>query len=254
MGATQTSKPRVSMPGWIREVFVDRGDVVRRGQLLAQIAAESDEAQLALARLRARNDAPVLSAEQKAECARRRAERIGRLRSTQAASEREHDEAMTEARVAVLALQDARMSLAVAEAEVRRAEEVVAQRRILGPLDGVVVERNLSAGEYLHEQVHLMTLAQIDPLHVEIYLPVACSGQVREGDAAIVMPEAPDGGRHSAQVVVVDRVIDAASGNLRRPASVAQTGSRSPGEIALSDPLRGDSSMSFGSLSKSHEP
>jgi RND family efflux transporter MFP subunit len=212
MDAAQRVKLGASATGLIRAVHVNRGDIVRRGQPLAQLAAEVDEANAALARIRATNDAPVASAEQRAEHARRRAARLERLRATNAVSEREYDEAATDARVATLALRDAQMNLEAARAELLRAEEQVAQRRILSPVDGIVVERHLAAGEYLHEQAQLLTLAQIDPIHVEVYLPVAYFGQVRPGDTARVLPEAPVGGDHPARVIVVDRVVDAASG------------------------------------------
>ncbi len=212
MDSAQRVKLGASVSGLIREVLVTRGDVIRRGQPVAQLAAEVEEANLVLARVRAANDAPVLSAEQRAEHARRRAERLARLRTSSAFNERDYDEAATDARVAALALRDAQMNLEAARAELLRAEELVAQRRILSPLDGVVVERHLGAGEYLHDQAQLLTVAQIDPLHVEVYLPVAFFGQVRPGDSAAVMPESPVGGRHVARVSVVDRVVDAASG------------------------------------------
>ncbi|WP_270935661.1 efflux RND transporter periplasmic adaptor subunit [Falsiroseomonas oryzae] len=212
MDAAQRVKLGASVTGLIRAVNVNRGDVVRRGQVLAQLASEVEEANAALARVRARNDSPVASAEQRAEYARRRAGRLERLRATNAVSEREYDEAATEARVAALTLRDAQMNLEAARAELLRAEEQVAQRQILSPIDGIVVERHLSGGEYLHEQAQLLTLAQIDPLHVEVYLPVAFFGQIATGDVATVMPEAPVGGQYRARVSVVDRVMDAASG------------------------------------------
>jgi RND family efflux transporter MFP subunit len=212
MDAAQRVKLGASVTGLIRSVHVGRGDVVRRGDVVAQLASEVEEANLALARVRAENDAPVASAEQRAEYAERRAGRLQRLRASAAVSEREYDEAATEARVAALTLRDARMNLEAARAELLRAEEQVAQRRILSPVDGIVVERHLSGGEYMHEQAQLLTLAQIDPIHVEVFLPVAYFGQVSPGDIATVLPEAPVGGHHAAQVSVVDRVMDAASG------------------------------------------
>ncbi|WP_372619161.1 efflux RND transporter periplasmic adaptor subunit [Falsiroseomonas sp.] len=212
MDAAQRVKLGASVTGLIRAVHVARGDIVRRGQVVAQLASEVEEANAALARVRARNDAPVASAELRAEHAQRRAGRLERLRASQAVSERDYDEAATEARVAALALRDARMNLEAAQAELLRAEEQVGQRQIVSPLDGIVVERHLAAGEYMHEQAQLLTLAQIDPIHVEVYLPVAYFGQIAPGDGATVMPEAPVGGAHLARVSVVDRVMDAASG------------------------------------------
>ncbi len=210
--AAQRIKLGAPVPGLIREVLVARGDVVRRGQVVARLAAEVEEATAALARVRAQNDAPVASAELRAEYTRRRAQRLERLRATQAVSEREYDEALTEARVAAVAVRDAQMNLAAARAELLRAEEQVAQRRILSPLDGVVADRHLGPGEHLHEQAQILTVAQIHPLHVEVYLPAAHLRRVAVGQRAVVVPEEPVGGRHEARVQVVDQVLDAASG------------------------------------------
>jgi len=212
MDAAQRIKLGAPIPGLIREVLVARGDVVRRGQVVARLAAEVEEANAALARVRALNDAPLASAELRADYTRRRAQRLERLRATQAVSEREYDEALTEARVAAVAVRDAQMNLEAARAELRRAEEQVAQRRVLSPLDGVVAERHLGPGEHLHEQAQILTVAQIDPLHVEVYLPAAFLRRVAVGQRAVVLPEEPVGGRHEARVQVVDQVLDAASG------------------------------------------
>ena len=51
----------------------------------------------------------------------------------------------------------------------------------------------------------------IDPLRVEVILPSAFYGTIAEGQRAAVEPEFGDT-VHIAQVEIVDRVIDAASG------------------------------------------
>ena len=58
----------------------------------------------------------------------------------------------------------------------------------------------------------LLKIASIDPLNVEIIAPVALFGKIKEGMKAIVKPEEPIGGKHTAKVVIVDLVLDAASG------------------------------------------
>jgi multidrug efflux pump subunit AcrA (membrane-fusion protein) len=57
-----------------------------------------------------------------------------------------------------------------------------------------------------------MRLAQIDPLNVEVILPVSQLLSIKVGMRAKVIPEAPIGGQYSAEVKIVDKVIDAASG------------------------------------------
>jgi multidrug efflux pump subunit AcrA (membrane-fusion protein) len=89
---------------------------------------------------------------------------------------------------------------------------VVEQHQIRSPIEGVVVETLLRPGEFRDDQSPIMTLAQIDPLRVEVFVPAEFYGRVGIGDEAEVQPEAPIGGAYRARVEVVDRVLDAASG------------------------------------------
>lgn len=211
MTAASRVKLGAQIAGVLRRVNVDRGDVVKAGQLLAELASEVEQAQLQLARVRAENDTAVRSNEAKLELARNRLARMTRLRASNATTEKEFDEAQAGFRVAEMELRDATFHQRIAAAELRRAQEQVAQRQIVSPSDGVIVERNLSPGEYVTDQSQVFSLARIDVLHVEVYVPVAYLGQVLVGGKATVVPEAPVGGRHAAQVMVVDNVIDASS-------------------------------------------
>ena len=56
-----------------------------------------------------------------------------------------------------------------------------------------------------------MTIAQMDPLHVEVNVPIGAFGKIKPGMTAEVRPEAPVGGVYVAKVSVVDTVFDAAS-------------------------------------------
>lgn len=58
----------------------------------------------------------------------------------------------------------------------------------------------------------ILTVAQIDPLNVEVIVSVEKFGSIAVGAEAIILPEEPIGGEYSAKVVIVDLVIDAASG------------------------------------------
>ncbi len=59
-----------------------------------------------------------------------------------------------------------------------------------------------------------MTIAQIDPLNVEAFLPLSEFGRVRPGMPAEVYPEDPIGGKYDAVVMIADRVFDAASATI----------------------------------------
>jgi len=58
-------------------------------------------------------------------------------------------------------------------------------------------------------------LAQIDPLRVEVVVPISQFGRIQRGQAAMVYPEAAIGGEFESTVTIVDPVLDAASGTFR---------------------------------------
>jgi RND family efflux transporter MFP subunit len=209
-----TLKLGTAVPGLISEVLVDRGSVVKKGDVVARLESAVEEAALSLAQARAENEATVRSKRAKLEFQKRKEERFKQLRRNDTVSFATADEAETAARVAEHELEEAEVSLRLSGLEATRAREVLNQKTIRSPIDGVVVERKLGAGEYAFDQAHLMTVAQIDPLNVEVFVPLTQFGKIRLGLTAEVRPEQPVGGRYTATVTVVDQVFDAASGTI----------------------------------------
>ncbi len=202
------------VPGLLSDVLVDRGAVVKKGEIVARLESGVEQAALELAKARAEDDSTVRSGRAKVEFQRRKAERATELRKNDNIPVSTADEAVTGARVAESELDQAEVSLSLARLELTRANEVLKQRTIRSPIDGVVVERTLGPGEYVFDQAHLITVAQIDPLNVEVSLPLTEFGKIRAGMQAEVYPEEPVGSRYGATVTVVDHVFDAASGTI----------------------------------------
>lgn len=207
-----TSKVSAAVPGIISEVLVDRGDIVQAGQLIAKLEASVEEAAVEVARVRADNDMQTQSTLTRAEFLRKKSSRLEKLRPNNTVSEAAYDEAIAEAVVAEFNAREARSNLELARVELRRAKSQLNQRHVRSPVSGVVVERVLSPGEYRNEQSHILTIAQIDVLNVEVYVPITHFGQVRVGSRATVTPEDPVGGKYTATVTMLDRVLDSASG------------------------------------------
>jgi RND family efflux transporter MFP subunit len=203
-----------SVPGLLSEVLVDRGTIVKKGDVVARLESGVEQAAVLLAKARAENDATVRSNVAKLEFQRRKDERARQLRKNDTVSFAVADEAETSARVAEQELEEAKVNLALAGLELARANELLKQRTIRSPIDGIVVERTLGPGEYAFDQSHLLTVSQIDPLLVEVYVPLSQFGKIRVGASAEVYPEIPVGGQHTALVTVVDQVFDAASGTI----------------------------------------
>lgn len=198
----------------IESINVKRGDLVTRGQVVATLASGPERATLALAQSRAQALGEIKAAETRVDISRKKAQRADELFKQNFISANARDEAQAEFQLATEELRRARENQQVNELEARRAGEVVAMRTIRSPLTGVVVEVLLRPGEFgaITFKDPIMRLAEIDPLHVEVVLPVSMYGKIRPGQHASVMPEPPVGGRYETKVGVVDRVVDAASG------------------------------------------
>jgi membrane fusion protein (multidrug efflux system) len=122
-----------------------------------------------------------------------------------------HDEAVTEKNLVVLALAKAELEHQMAQVDLEQARARFDRHSIRSPIDGVVSGVTIRPGEYVYEQTPLMTITQIDPLYVKVFVPVRHYRQVLVGTSAEVVPEEPIGGVYKAKVTVVDRVFDTAS-------------------------------------------
>ncbi|MFC4277035.1 HlyD family efflux transporter periplasmic adaptor subunit [Achromobacter aloeverae] len=207
----------------VREVRVEEGDKVKAGQVLAvldtrtlalqlaQVRAQADAQQEALARLRngtrpeevEQSQAQVGAAEAQTELA---AQQLRRLRGVAAdthgrgVSKQDIDNAVAQLRVAQANLEDRRKSLklarigprqediAQAQASLRAAEAQAAllQHQIdLGqltaPRDGIVRARLLEPGDMASPQRPVYTLALTDPKWVRAYVNETQLGFVRGG-------------------------------------------------------------------------
>ncbi|HKM70277.1 MAG TPA: efflux RND transporter periplasmic adaptor subunit [Stellaceae bacterium] len=203
-----------SVPGLISEVLVDRGAIVKKGDVVARLDSSVEEASLTLAQARATNDSAVRSGRAKLDFQKRKAERTTELRKNDNIAISTAEEAETAAKVADGELHEAEVNLQLAQLELVRTRELLKQRTIRSPIDGIVVERTLGPGEYVFDQAHLLTVAQIDPLNVEVFVPLTQFGRIHPGMPAEVYPEDPVGGSYAATVTVVDQVFDAASATI----------------------------------------
>jgi len=212
--ARQQVEIRSPVEAVIESVQVQRGDLVRKGQVIATLESGPERAALELARSRATMQGELKAAEARMELAQKKMLRAEELYKQNFVSVNARDEAEAEFRFSTEQMRQARENQKLAELEVQRSIEVLAMRTIKSPFSGVVVDVLQKPGEFSSTNLKdpIVKLAEVDPLYVEVILPVALYGRIKVGAQAVVLPEQPVGGRYSATVRVVDRVIDAASG------------------------------------------
>jgi RND family efflux transporter MFP subunit len=206
---------RSSAEGLLQRVTVQRGDPVRKGQVLAELQSHAESLAVESAAHRAQMEGPILAAQNRIAYATRKLWRAEELQKRNMVSAQARDEAETELRLAQSELQVAQENQALARLEHQRAVAQLAMRKMVSPFNGVVVDRMLNPGDLAEAgtgRKPVLKLAQIDRLRVDIVLPSALGGKVKPGAQVVVV--AHGGMRHDATVRLVDKVVDAASGTL----------------------------------------
>lgn len=178
-------KSKVS--GEIRGVYVEEGQVVKKGDLLYDIVdteyarqVEAEQVALRTAQLQAEN----------AEVDRQRKEQALATRGISAA---EYDQAKRQVDLAKVNIQGVRVQL-------RSSQDQLAYTKITSPIDGVVIARNVEPGEVVTAGVtslvngeSQLTIAQIDKLTLEIDLNQVDVAKVKVAQEARILLDAYPG-------------------------------------------------------------
>lgn len=198
--------------GLLASVKVGRGDEVKRGDELARLDSTVEEANVALATAQANARESLESQRTRVELAQANLDRSLRLVKSGAVTQSKIDELQAIVAIARRDLVTEELRLRLAAIELERQKSLLSRQSIKSPIDGVVVEQSLRAGEFVRQDSAIMTIAQTDPLHVEAYVPTTLWGKITKGSRGTVTLDHPADTRIDAEVTVVDRIFDAASG------------------------------------------
>jgi RND family efflux transporter MFP subunit len=161
------------LSGYVRQVRVERGERVQRGQILATI--ESPESQREVAA--AAHDANV---------ARLNAERAEKLAPSGVVAQQDRDNAVARSRIA--------------GANLQRARDLFAYTVVRAPFDGVVTARYVDPGALVpaatgatQAALPIADIADVDTLRIFVYVGQDTAPFVRAGDAVTIwQDEMPD--------------------------------------------------------------
>jgi membrane fusion protein, heavy metal efflux system len=230
--------------GVLATVAVERGDTVRRGTVVATLRREVERANLSAASQRSEVQAELRAARAAAELARSKLVRAEDLRRQNFISEVAVEQARSEAEVAHRRVDAVREQQRAAASDTETARSQFAQRELAATIDGVVVERYLHPGERVDDKP-ILRLARLDPLRVELVLPLSDLGRLKAGDTVHLKPDYPGAPRKAATVERVDKIVDAASRtfrarlNLPNPDHAILAGVRCLPEWAAATPTAG---------------
>jgi RND family efflux transporter MFP subunit len=183
--------------GYVAKRYVDIGDRVTTGQVLAEIAAQELDHQIAQAQATlAQNHAALNQAQANREIANVTWGRDSKLLDKGWVTKQQGD---TER----LNLQAQEAAVKVAEANIRAQEaqlEVLLQhkayQRVVAPFDGVVTQRNIDNGSLVQADaaggMPMFTVMHSDVIRIQLYVPQDQAFGLQKGVGAIVrVPEMP---------------------------------------------------------------
>ncbi|MGB5325867.1 MAG: efflux RND transporter periplasmic adaptor subunit, partial [Pseudomonadales bacterium] len=200
-----------SVPGLIEAINVDRSDLITAGDILAKLESSVETAALQKARAQAHTNASIKLREETLKLGKITESRNAELLSMSAISKQDMEQLQTESRIAELQVEQEKHNKRVAQLEYQRSRAALDRLTIRSPIDGVITDRFKAVGEYVEDEP-VIRIAKLNPLYVEVVVPVDHLGAISAGMKAEVAPSA--NGLHSylATVERVDRVADAASG------------------------------------------
>lgn len=211
---TQSAEVAATASGVLDTVLVDRGAVVRKGQVLATLHSDVEKAAYEAARARAASESEVSALDAARDLAKTRMRRMHALSQLDYGGRLELETAAAEFEIADHRLQQAREALTVARRDEELSRAQLEQRRVRSPIDGIVADRLLNPGERVDGRP-IFRLMTLDRLRVEVVVPASRFGRIRPGMEARVTAESVDTPEVDAKVVQVDRFVDAASGTFR---------------------------------------
>lgn len=197
--------------GVISQIAIDRNDFVKRGDVIAVLDDTVEQASVELADKQASIVSEIELCDVNLAYAKREQKRAERAYKDKAFSLHDLDQARVETQVNTLKLLQAQEKKILASNELKRAQAKLAHKTIRAPFTGVVMDRFKVIGEYIDNDA-VIRLAQLDPLHVEVIVPVLERGKIKVGMQAKIYADAGDEKGWTATVAQVDQVMDAASG------------------------------------------
>jgi membrane fusion protein (multidrug efflux system) len=181
------------VPGTVTKIHFDSGKVVKRGQVLVELEANTETAQLKAVQARLALAKTTL-------------DRTKQLLDQGAITRSEYDAAFTQH--------------ATAESELAALRAQLANKVVRAPFDGRTGIRAINVGQYLGPGTLITTLESLGGMYVDFSLPQQQLGAVAAGNQVRVT--VPEGAVVDGAIAAIDPTIDPVTRNIKLRAKVAE--------------------------------
>lgn len=185
--------------GYMTKLYVKAGDMVKEGDPIAELDAETEKIAVAKAQT-ALKDAQTTR------------QRIAKLRATNTATEVQVVETELAVANAQLALQDAQLALS--------------RRTVRSPISGIVGILPVNVGNYITAQTSIGRIDDRSKVLIDIWVPERFAPQIKVGQPLTAESTAFPGETYSGEINAVDNMLDEASRTLHVRAEVPNTQDR----------------------------
>jgi RND family efflux transporter MFP subunit len=181
--------------GYIEKRYVDIGDRVKAGTLLADITAPELDHQITQAKATlAQNQATLQQTQASHELAQVTNTRDSKLvkQGWLTLQQGDNDRLTLQAQQAAVAV--AQSNIEAQQAQIRILEQEKAYQRVVAPFDGVITQRNIDNGSLVQSgSTFMFTLMHPDVIRTQVFVPQDEAFGLGPGvDAVVRVPEIPD--------------------------------------------------------------
>ena len=217
-------------PGRIAEIHFKEGQTVEAGDILVQLDDAADQVRLAQLEADSQNLTHIQAAE--ASLAQKRVDlkKLEIAAERNAATELEVEHAKLDVRIAELSLKVAQFDHEQAQRKYDEAKIQIENMSLKSPIDGSIEKIDVEIGESVNALDIVARVVRIDPLWIDVPVPVAHTTNLKCGNTARVQFPDPDRISVDGTIVFIGAVADAASGTLRVRVELPNKSNRPAGE------------------------
>lgn len=186
----------------VRQLFVEEGSRVRRGQVLLRL--QDEEQKTALAKVVSQLDR-----------AKREYERQKKMFASELISEQAFNQATFDVEQLELAVDEARRQLSYTE--------------VFAPISGTVTRRLVGVGDHVTPNQHLFDLVDFDSIVARVHVPEKELARLRIGQPVRIAAPALGGETVTARVSLLSPVVDPKSGTIKATVKVPNHPGLRPG-------------------------
>lgn len=169
----KTSSVACPEQGLLATLMVKPGDRVKAGAILGQLDSTLSEIQLEIASTQASAIGRIDTAKAEVELAEKKVRSIQQAREKKYSTQSELDRAEAEYKISLSRLQAELDESAIMQLQSRRMEELLRQRKIVSPIDGIVEKVLKSPGEYVSPtSPEVVRIVDISKLRASFFLQV----------------------------------------------------------------------------------